>query len=157
AAFGGGVPPVNLDKVPAIPCRLVFQLGHKLTPSDIANRFTEFRILDHVLDSKTFDADRLVFTDQACRELVREITAAISDTGMNTSDLETRLIPILGPFFLLGMSSLRFRRLLFILVEELGVTNSLTVGEDDKGLESQICPNGFLGERQVGNVFFYED
>src|ERR1700730_11334100 len=96
AAFRGGIPPVNLDEVPAIPCCLVFQLRHKLTPSDIANRIGKTMIFDHVLHRKTFDADRLVFTDQACRELVREITAAISYTSMDTSDLETSLVSVFG-------------------------------------------------------------
>ena len=157
AAFGGWVPSVNLDKVPTIPCCFVFQLRHKLTPADITDRFTECRILDHVLHRKTFNADRLVFTNQAGRKLVRKITAAISNTSMDTRDLETRFVTILGSLLLFRVSSLSFCQLLFILVEERGIPDSLSRGENDKGLQAQISTNGLLSNRQVRNVCFSQN
>ena len=91
AAFGGGIPLVDLDQVPSIPRCFVFQLGHKLTPTHITDRFCKTVVLDHVLDLQALDADRLVFTDQACRELMQEVTASISNTGMDSSNLCTGL------------------------------------------------------------------
>src|SRR2546429_9373929 len=82
AAFGRGIPLVNLDQVAAIPCCLVFEVGHKLTPTHITDSFCQTVVLDHVLHLQALDADRLVFTDQAGRELVQEVAASISDTGM---------------------------------------------------------------------------
>src|ERR1700724_3377047 len=157
AAFRGWVPAVNLDHGSTIPCGLVFQLGHKLTPSDITDGFGKLVILPHVLDRKTFDADRLVFTNQASRELVREITATISDTGVDTSNLETSLIPVLGTLFLLGMSSLCFGKFLLIFRKEFGIANDFTIGEDDKGFQSQVSTDSVFSRWQMGNVLFYQD
>ena len=89
AAFGRGIPLVDLDQIPAIPRCLIFELGHKLAPTHIAYRFCKAMIFDHVLDVQTLNADRLVFTDQPRRELVQEITAAINDTGMYSGYLFT--------------------------------------------------------------------
>ena len=70
-ALTGRVPPINLDQGSTIPVGFVFQLGHKLRPSDIAYRFGELLVLDHVFDCQRLNTDRLVFTDQSCRELVQ--------------------------------------------------------------------------------------
>ena len=72
AAFGRGIPLVDLDEVSAIPCCLVFQLGHKLTPTHVTDSLGQTVVFDHVLDCQRLDTDRLVFTDQTCRELCRK-------------------------------------------------------------------------------------
>jgi hypothetical protein len=38
AAFGARIPAVNLDHGSSIPLRLIVELRHKLTPSDITDR-----------------------------------------------------------------------------------------------------------------------
>src|SRR3984893_17275179 len=157
AAFRGWVPAVNLDHGSTIPCGLVFQLGHKLTPSDITDGVGKLVILHHVLDIKPFVACHRVFTNQASRELVREITATISDTGVDTSNLETSLIPVLGTLFLLGMSSLCFGKFLLIFHKEFGIANDFTIGEDDKGFQSQVSTDSLFSRWQMGNVLFYQD
>lgn len=78
ATFRRGIPLVNLHQVPPVPLRFVFQLGHKLTPPHVTDRFTQLVVLDHVLHLQALHTDRLVFTDQACRELMQEVTAAIT-------------------------------------------------------------------------------
>ncbi len=65
AAFGGRISLVDFDRVSPTPLCFVFQLGHKLTLTHVTHRFGKTVILDHVLDVQTFDADGLVFTDQA--------------------------------------------------------------------------------------------
>src|SRR5690348_12810865 len=94
-ALTGRVPPINLDQGSTIPLCFVFQLRHKLRPSDIAHRFGELLVLDHVFDCQRLHTDRLVFTDHACREFVQEITASISDTGMKTSNFLACLVSVL--------------------------------------------------------------
>src|SRR6266487_1340099 len=123
APFGRGIPLVDLGKVPAIPCCFVGQKGHKLTPPHVTDRFSQTVIFDHVLDRQRLDTDRLVFTDQACRELVQEITASLSDTGMDASNLLTSLGSILTALLFPGVPSLCFRQLLFVLVKELGIAD----------------------------------
>src|SRR6266700_6890829 len=97
ATFGRGIPLVDLDQVPAIPRCFVGQKGHKLTPPHVTDRFSQTVIFDHVLDRQRLDADRLVFTDQTCRELMQEVTASLSDTGMDASNLLTSFGSILTP------------------------------------------------------------
>ncbi len=63
AAFGRGIPLINLDQVPSIPRCFVFQVGHKLRPAHITDRFGKTVVLDQVLDVQALDADRLVFTN----------------------------------------------------------------------------------------------
>lgn len=142
AAFGGGIPLVNLDQGPSIPGGFVFQLGHKLRPAHVTDRFGKGRVLDHVLHLQTLHTDRLVFTDQASREFVREITATISDASMKTSHFLASLLSILGPLFLPGMSPLSFCQLLLILVEEVRVAYHFSIREHHEGLQAQVSTNG---------------
>ena len=96
ASLAARIPFVNRHQRSPVPRSFVLQLTHEFTPAHIVNGFRQRRMLDHPLDLQTLDADRLVLTNQACRELVREITAAISDTSMDTSDLETSLVSVFG-------------------------------------------------------------
>src|SRR6266568_2446777 len=104
-AFGGWVPLVNLDEVASIPLGLVFELGHEFAPSCVRDSFSEGMIFDHVFDCKCLDTDRLVLTDQTCRELMQEVTATISDAGMKTSNPSAGFGAVLRPFLLLGVPS----------------------------------------------------
>src|SRR5690349_2733139 len=126
-AFTGRVPPINLDQGSTIPVGFVFQLRHKLRPSDIANRFGEVLILDQVLDGQRLDTDRLVFTNQSCREVVQKITASISDTSMNASNVLSGFVSVLGAFTLLRMASLSTCQFLLIFAKERGVTHNFPI------------------------------
>lgn len=50
AAFGGGIPLVDLDQGAPIPLRFVLQLGHERRPAHITDCFTQVLVFDHVLD-----------------------------------------------------------------------------------------------------------
>gem|GEM_PF-1111029 len=60
-------------------------------------------ILDHVLDFQRLNTDRLVFADRPRLELVQEITASISDTGMYSGYLFARLLPMVEPHCLVKL------------------------------------------------------
>src|SRR6266852_1698107 len=156
AALGGGIPLVDLDEVPSVPCCLVFQLPDKLTLSHIRDGFRKAMVLDHVFDCQTLHAYCLVLTNNASRELVLVVTASITDTCMDTSNLATGMVFILGAFLLPGMSPLSLGQLLFILGKELGIANGLTSGKDHHRLETQVKPNFLLHRRQVGDLLFYQ-
>src|SRR6266568_3022986 len=155
-AFGRGIPLVNLDQVSSIPCCFVFQLGHKLRPTHITDGLGKTVVLDHVLDLQALDADRLVFTNQTGRELMQEVTASISNTGMDTSNLLTGFGSILAPLLFAGMSSLRFCQLLLIFLEELGVPHHLTSREDDERFQAQVSPYTLLTWFKRFDLFFYQ-
>src|SRR6266567_2410095 len=153
AAFRRRVPLVDFDKVASVPLGFVVQLGHKLTPAHITDGFTQRMVLDHVLHRKVLDTDRLVFTNQTCRELVREITAAVSDASNFLAGFGT----VLRPLFLLGMPSLSLGQFLFILTEEFGVANVFSIREDHEGLQAQVCTDRGISLRQMWNILFYQD
>src|SRR5260370_39433705 len=157
AAFGGWVPLVDFDKVASIPLGFVFQLGHELTPTDITDRFTQLMVLDHVLHRKVLDTDRLVFTNQTCRELMREIAAVVSDASMDLGDPSASLFSVLAALLFLGVPSLSLGKFLLILVEEFGITHGFTRREHDEGLQAQIGTKRRISRRQLGNVLFYQD
>src|SRR5260370_25084361 len=157
APFRRGIPLVNLHQVPPVPLCFVFQLGHKLTPPHVIDGFTQVVVLDHVLHVQALHTDRLVFTDQACRELMQEVTAAISDASVNTGDFLPGLRAILGAFLLLGVSPLRFCQLLLIFAQECGVPNSFASREDNERLQAQVSPVRASGWWQVGNVLFNQN
>jgi hypothetical protein len=157
AAFRRRVPLVDFDKVASVPPGFVVQLGHKLTPAHITDGFTQLMVLDHVLHRKVLDTDRLVFTNQTCRELVREITAAVSDASMYLGNFLAGFGTVLRPLFLLGMPSLSLGQFFFILAEEFGVANVFSIREDYEGLQAQVCTNRGISLRQMWNILFYQD
>ena len=157
ATLAGRVPLVNLDEGATIPRRFVFQLGHKLAPSHIRDGFAQCGMLDHILDLKTLNADRLVFTDQACREFVKEVRTSVSNPSVNPGNFETGLVSILGAFFLFRVATLGFCQFPLICGEKLGIANRFPIGEHDKRFQAQVSPNGVFCGGQQGNVIFHQD
>ena len=113
AAFAAGIPLVNRDEGTPIPGGFVLQLTDKFSPADIVDRFRQRRMLGHRLHRQALDADRLVLTDQAGREFVGEITATVSNAGMNASHFLARLVSVPGATLLLGETALGLRQFLF--------------------------------------------
>src|SRR2546426_744504 len=144
APFGRGVPLVNLDQCAPIPPSFVLQLAHQFTPTHVANGFGQAMVFDHVLDLQTLDANRLVLTDQLCRELVLIVAPSVTDTSMYSGNLTTGFVSVLGTFFLLGKTALSLCQLLLILLKELGIAGGLPIGGDDHGLQAQVKPDLLL-------------
>src|SRR5260370_23353826 len=94
-AFRGGIPRVNLDKVPAIPLRFVCELAYKLTPPNLRDSFGKGMGFHHILDSQRLHTDRLVFTDQASGEFVLKVAASLSYPGMDSGYFFTGFCSIL--------------------------------------------------------------
>ena len=140
AAFGGGIPLVDLDQVPPIPCCFVFQLGHKLTPTHITDRFCQTVIFDHVLDLQTLHADRLVFTDQACRELMQEVTASLSNTGMDSATFVRALARFLLPFCFLACRLCAFASCFSSLWKNLGLPTTSPVERMTNAFKPRSAP-----------------
>ena len=157
AAFGGGIPLVNFDEGSPIPCRFVLKLSDKLTPSHIRDGFRQAVVLNHILDVQTLDTYDLVFAYDASRELVLIVSPSIGYLLMDARNLETGFYAVLGTFFLLGMTALRFCQLLFILGEEFGVAIAVTIGGDDHRLQAQVKPNRRRCDFQWLDILFYQD
>ncbi len=91
AAFGRGIPLVNLDQGTVIPGSFIVQLAHKLTPAHITDGFCQAVVFDHVLDGETLVTNRLILTNDASRELLLVVTASVTDAHMDASHLEAYL------------------------------------------------------------------
>ena len=141
AAFGRRVKLVYLDEVTPIPLGFVLQLAHKLPPANITDGFRQAVVLQQVLDLQALETDRLVLTNELCRELVLIVTPSIGNSRMKTSDFHTRFCPVLTALFLLGKVTLGTGQFLLILVEELGVAMGVSSRGDDHGLEPQVQPH----------------
>jgi hypothetical protein len=128
-AFGTGIPAVNLDQGSSVPFRFVFQLAHQLAPTHIAYRFGEHVIADQVLDGQRLHADRLVLTNEACRQFVEAVTALVSDTGMFTRHLQARLLPVLGPLLFAAEIALGMLQAALAALEVARVGNLLAGAE----------------------------
>src|SRR5262245_54009099 len=107
AAFGTGIPLVNLDQGTPIPGRFVLQLPDQLTPTRVRDRLRQPAIADQMLDSQRLHAHRLVFTDEAGGEFVQTVESLVSDLGMRTRDLTARLLAVLGAVLATGKALLR--------------------------------------------------
>lgn len=101
-AFTGGIPLVNFDKGSTVPVGFVFELGHKLRPTDITDGFGKTAILDHVLDCQRLNTHDLVLAYESGRKFLQKVTAAISDTGMNACYFETCLVSVFRALFFLA-------------------------------------------------------
>lgn len=156
-ALGRGIPLVDLDKVPAIPLCFVCELGHELRPANIRDSLAQFRVFDHVLDGQALDADRLVLTDQACREFLQEVTATIGYSGVDLGNLFAGFLSVFASLLFLGVPTLSLRQFLFILGEEFGVAYGFTGGENHEVLQAEISAYGLLTGRQTLNVILYQD
>ncbi len=157
AAFGRGVELVNLDKGTPIPDRFVLQLPDELTPTHVTDGFCQAMVFEHVLDVQTLDTDRLVLTDQLCRELLLRITATITDTSVDPSHLEPSFGAVLTALLFLGETTLSTCQFLLILVEELRIAVGLSIGGDHHRLQAQVKPDLFVDHRPERDVLLDQD
>ncbi len=148
---------VNLDKRASIPVGFIFQLADELAPSHVGYRLGQRVIFDHVLDGKALEADHLVLANHACREFVLIIPSPISNTSVDTGNLQTRLSTILAALLFLGQSALRTGQLLLIFVEIFGVADMLPIRGDDHRLQAKIKPNLRLHHGKGLDIFFHQD
>ncbi len=157
ASFGGWIPLVNFDDGSAIPLCFVLQLPDELTPSHIRDSFSQAVVFDHILDVQALDAYDLVFAYDAGRELVLIVSPPIRNLLMNTCNFETSFVSILRSLFLFRVSSLSFRKLPFILGEELGIAVGVPIRGDDHRLQAQVKSNCLRTDFQGFDIFFYQD
>ena len=106
AALGSEVPTVYFDEHARAPGGFVLQLTDQLTPTHVTDALGQRRIADQVLDGQRLYAYRLVFTNEACRQLVPAIGAWVGKLRVETSDLQARLLSVLGPALFAGAVAL---------------------------------------------------
>src|SRR5690242_12955574 len=156
AALTARIPLVDSDERAAIPGSLVGELAHELTPADIMDGFRQGGMLDHRLHVQALDANRLVLTNDAGREFVREITATVSNASVNARNRATRLVTVLGAALFLGEAALGLCQALLILLEEARVALPFSGMKDDSVPQPQVQPH-LRGDRwQWRDVFLHQ-
>src|SRR5215813_78632 len=106
APLAAGIPTVHLDECAPVPVGFVFQLADELPPANFVNGLGQRRMLHHRLHAQALDADRLVLTNEAGRELVGKITASVGTLRVDLSHLASSLVAVLGAKLLPGESPL---------------------------------------------------
>src|SRR6266516_132302 len=157
AAFGRGVPLVNLDNGTSIPRSFVLKLPDKFRPTDVTDGFSQTVVFNHILDLQTLDTYDLVFAYDASREFMLVVPSPICNLFMGASNLQTSFCTVLGPFFLFCVAALCFRKLLFLFGEELGIAIGMSIGGNDHRFQVQIKSNHLRGNFQWLHVLFYQD
>ena len=151
------VPLLNLDQGSPIPRCLVLKLAGKLTPTHIANTLSQGVVLEHVLDLQTLDADRLVLTNNAGRELLLIISPPISYLGVCLSDLEPCLSTVLTPLLLFAEATGSLGQFLLIRACVPWIAHVFPIGSDNHTLQAKIKPHLLLHDRQVLDILFDQD
>ncbi len=148
--FGTRKPTVNLDQCTPIPFTLVFKLPHQFTPTRITDRKGKFPILHHVLHRQVLNGDRLVFTYQSSRQLVKKIFSGIRNLLMHLCDFEPRFVSIIRSLLLATQRLLSFFELAVFGSKTFGVCNLFTRTQSDKTGYAQVNPDLI---RRVGQGF----
>ena len=138
--LGTGIPAIDRDHRPPVPAGLVREHAQQFPPAHIRDGFGQAVIFQQVFDGQRLDTDHLVLADESRRQLVLEITAAISNAGMDASDLSSGFLPVPARLLLLGVAALGARQLLFLLPEEVLVARFLPGRERHHVLQSQVHP-----------------
>src|SRR5258706_6568753 len=141
AALGGWVPLVNFHNGTPVPLCFVLKLSDKFRPTYITDSFSQTMVFDHIFDVQTLDTYDLVFAYDLDREFLLIVSSPVCNLLMDTSNLETRFVTVLRPFFLFCVTALCFRQFLFIFGEELGVPMRLSIRCDDQRFQPPVKPN----------------
>jgi len=152
ASLRGGEPAVNLDQFPAIPFALVFQLPNQFTPTGVANRQCQFRVLHHVLHSQVFNGNRLVFTHQSSRQLVKEIFTSIGNLFVNSGNFQPRFIAVIRAFLFTRQCLVSLFQSLVFSSKHLGVIHLLACTQGNQTVNPQVNADFQEAHRQGFNA-----
>lgn len=149
ARFAARKVPVYLDHGTSIPCRLVFQLPSQFVPTAVCYRPCETVVLHHILDSKSFQIDDLVFVNQFLGRLMQMVLPNVLDLLVYSRQLDTKFLDthrllvgtLVPPLAQLPLNSLEF---LPQSPVRLDVLVLLTVTIHHQGLDAEINPDFLL-------------
>ena len=99
-------------------------------------------MLEHLFHRQRLDTHRLIFTDEACRQLVLKILTAIRNARVQFGDATARFLSILRPFVLAGVTPLQPRQPLFLFAQEAFVAGLLTRRKRHHVMQAQVNANG---------------
>jgi len=149
AGLAAGIEAVDLHELPAVPGALVRQEGQEHAPSSVRDNSGEAVVADHSSDVQILDDDHLVFANDSCRELMQLVAATVSHLGMETSELDLSLVPVLGSFLFAGEHTGEEPLALRLSGVVLEVGNLLARGERGQGVDAEIDAHGGLELGQV--------
>ncbi len=105
--LGRGEPWVGLDERPPVELTFIFELPDELAPPGVPDRFRQAAMLHHLPRLQRLDHDDLVLVDDASRQLVEEVMAAVPYLFMLFSQQEPGLLAVPAAGLLAGEGALR--------------------------------------------------
>lgn len=147
------IPAADLDESPPIPSRLVFKLSHEFAPTRVRNRLGKTAVLLQSNYVQILDRDRLVFTDDAGRELVQEIFARICNLGVEARKLPPCPVSIVASFLFATQCPLIPSKLRFVLAENLWRFDLFAIASDGEVAQPKVDADGLVVDWQERFVF----
>lgn len=130
ASLGGWVERSDLQDLRAAPRSLVFEHLEEGRPSNVRDMFRELLVLQHVLDPQMLHGDDLVFVDEPCGELLKEVSADVRDFLVDAGSADALLPTIVRAWHLPCKVALLPREFLLVFLEHTRIVDGVagTVG-----------------------------
>ena len=112
---------VNFDQCSPIPFTLIFKLTKHLSPSSIGNRPRQLAVTNHIPDSKVFNSNQTILSNQTSSQLVQKIGTSIFYFRVYLGYLESRFASVARAFGFPTQFLLRDSKLLIQPIEMLWV------------------------------------
>ena len=152
--LAAGVEAVDLHELPAVPDTLVRQKGQEHTPSCVRDDSGEAVVADHPSDVQILDDDHLVFANESSGEFLHLVAATVGHLGVETSELDSSLVPVAASFLLSVERTRKAPLALHLSGVVLEVGDLLSGGERGQGVDAEVDTDGGLelGQRAHGLV-----
>jgi len=112
----------------------------ELSPSGIADAFSQTVVLDHILDRKVLNGDKTVIVDQLTGGLMMKVTPSPLNLKVFPGQCPHSLTPSLAAPFLAGYPFLCVGQRLLSFSKIAGVIDVFTLTGGGKGLQSNVYP-----------------
>lgn len=153
AEFGAGIESIDYSQFFPVPGTFVAEHLSERIETYFRDSAAEFPVSDHVADSKVFDRDNIIISDQPCCEFIQVILPGISNGFVKLCHLEP-LPGIPGASFLSsGENALLSFQDFHLRRQEARVLYNLPSGESSKAFYPEIDTHRLSGFRQGQNIF----
>lgn len=121
-----------------MPFRFVFQFAEYFGKCRVPYVLGKLRMFQHSDYVQSFDEDRLVFADDLRGELLKRISSAIADSGVQPGYSESGFLSIITVLDLARQTALKYSQPLFTLDERARIFDLLAVAGRSKRLNTNV-------------------
>lgn len=157
ASLGGRIERPDLQDFRAAPCGLVLQHLEEGGPADIRDMLRELLVLQHVLDPQMLHGDDLVFVDEPCGELLKEVPAGVRDLLVDACCADALLPAVARAGHLPRQPALLPREFLMVFEEEAMVRDGIAGAVCTELFEPDIDAEASRPARREGDLLLYAE